>query len=223
MQLKEKFQKKVDLVERANSDFLSDFGISLPRGTGFSKSDNFHFLVYKNRKYVHKYSLYHLITDADDIDKELDFSVTDFHEAIVQLKNEQQIFPKLIEESEHFYIFEYYSRDDGWFPVEFLTTDHAIWIKNEVNKLWRGKKKVLSPFYSQQYGKIVRKYGTNEIRFIDLKYMELVKKHPLFVYFCSNEKNDLYLIERNLNPFYSLKKRLSREYPFDKVKIHKLY
>lgn len=206
-------EKKVEMLYRISRDFKTDFNIELPHGAGFTKSKFVYFVQYQGKKYVNKEALRFLLTNGDTYfvhqkEQEL-FMVNDDHVARERvdanailvmdfIRNEMesyQIFPKLFEETTHFFVLEFFS-DDEWEPLSALKKDEAQFIYQNFTKKIKNKKQLITPFYNQMAEKLYRHKKTGVVKMTDLKSLEVREKDPLAILMCDGRVNALYLLER---------------------------
>lgn len=216
-------EKKIEFLYGAQEKLKKEFGIDVPVGTGFGKSKSFYFIPVGNRKYVFKPALKYLVTDAPDIDRKLDFTFDDLLKKYRKIIGKNTILPKLFEESESFLVFEYYKEEDGWFKMDDLKESDRDIVIELTKNLWGSDSKVLFPFYNQLYSKVYKNLDTGEIKIVDLKYVEIQKRRPIFMYICDYNINTIYYFEKNYNPLFNLKNILSREYPVFEAQERFLY
>lgn len=216
-------EKKIQFLYEAKDKIFEDFGIDVPLGTGFGKSKNFYYIRVGNKKYLYKPALKYLVTESPDIDRDLNFTFDELLEKYRKVINKKTILPTLLEESENFLVFEYYLEEDGWFKMDDLKPKDGKVIVSLTKELWGSDRKVLFPFYNQLYSKIYKNINTGDIKIVDLKYVEIQKRRPVFVYVCDYNLNSLYYLERNFNPLFNAKKILAREYPVSEAQEFYLY
>ncbi|MFG1500131.1 hypothetical protein ABMA70_07955 [Halobacteriovorax sp. XZX-3] len=216
-------EKKIEFLYAAQKKLKEEFDIDVPVGTGFGKSKSFYFIPVGNRKYVFKPALKYLVTDAPDIDRKLNFTFDDLLNKYRKVMNKKTILPTLLEESESFLVFEYYREEDGWFKMDDLKKSDCETVVTLTRNLWGSDRNVLFPFYNQLYSKVYKHLDSGEIKIVDLKYVEIQKRRPIFMYICDYNINTIFYFEKNLNPFYDLKDILSREYPVYEAQEKILY
>ncbi|MFG1493383.1 hypothetical protein [Halobacteriovorax sp. ZH4_bin.1] len=216
-------EKKIQFLHEVHGKLKDDFNIDVKLGTGFSKSKIFYAVPIGNRKYVYKPALEYLVTGSPDIDRKLDFTFEELLQKYRDLIGRKTILPTLFEESENFLVFEYYREEDGWFKMDDIKKKDATVIVELTKNMWGKSKRVLFPFYNQLYSKIYKHVVTGEIKIVDLKYVEIQKRRPIFIYIRDYNLNNLYYLEKNYNPFFNVKDVLSREYPVDEAIEEHLY
>ncbi|WP_412472021.1 hypothetical protein [Halobacteriovorax sp. RT-1-4] len=216
-------EKKIEFLYAAQKKLKEEFDIDVPVGTGFGKSKSFYFIPVGNRKYVFKPALKYLVTDAPDIDRKLNFTFDDLLNKYRKVMNKKTILPTLLEESVSFLVFEYYREEDGWFKMDDLKKSDCETVVTLTRNLWGSDRNVLFPFYNQLYSKVYKHLDSGEIKIVDLKYVEIQKRRPIFMYICDYNINTIFYFEKNLNPFYDLKDILSREYPVYEAQEKILY
>ncbi|AYF45779.1 hypothetical protein BALOs_2790 [Halobacteriovorax sp. BALOs_7] len=215
--------KKIQFLYEAKDKIFEDFGIDVPLGSGFGKSKIFYYIRVGNKKYLYKPALKYLVTESPDIDRKLDFTFDELLKKYRKVMNKQTILPTLLEESEHFLVFEYYSEEDGWFKMDDLKESDGKRIVSLTKELWGNDRKVLFPFYNQLYSKIYKNVYSGDIKIVDLKYVEIQKRRPVFVYICDYNLNNLYYLEKSRNPLFNVKNILAREYPISEAQEIYLY
>lgn len=224
--------KKVEFIKESYKDFKKDYGIDLEYGQGFTRSEFFHFVAYGGKKYVHKNALRFLLTNGETyfvgLENPKEFKVNQDISMIMKTKenvekmfyffrheiNSYEIYPKLLEESESFFVFEYFDSEE-FEEIEKLNLKDAKFIYSHYKKATNGKKEVVTPFYNQMYRKILRNKLTNEIKVRDIKGLEFHSNDPLGILFYNDAVNVYYLLERR----YLLKSMILKPYVTDyKVK-----
>ncbi|MEH0860340.1 hypothetical protein [Halobacteriovorax sp. DPLXC-1] len=216
-------EKKIEFLYASQAKLKEEFNIDVPVGTGFGKSKSFYFIPVGNKKYVFKPALKYLVTEAPDIDRSVDFTFDELLEKYRKVMNKKTILPTLLEESESFLVFEYYREENGWFKMDDLKENDGKVIVELTKNLWGNDRRVLFPFYNQLYSKVYKNVETGEIKIVDLKYVEIQKRRPIFVYICDYNINCLYYLEKNRNPFFNVKNILAREYPIVDAQEKYLY
>ncbi|RZF22818.1 hypothetical protein DAY19_03330 [Halobacteriovorax vibrionivorans] len=216
-------EKKIEFLYASQAKLKEEFNIDVPVGTGFGKSKSFYFIPVGNKKYVFKPALKYLVTEAPDIDRSVDFTFDELLEKYRKVMNKKTILPTLLEESESFLVFEYYREENGWFKMDDLKENDGKVIVELTKNLWGNDRRVLFPFYNQLYSKVYKNVETGEIKIVDLKYVEIQKRRPIFVYICDYNINCLYYLEKNRNPFFNVKNILAREYPIADAQEKYLY
>ncbi|MFG1483969.1 hypothetical protein ABMA79_15165 [Halobacteriovorax sp. HFRX-2_2] len=206
-------EKKIEFLYAAQEKLKEEFDIDVPVGSGFGKSKSFYFIPVGKRKYVFKPALKFLVTDSPDIDRKLNFTFEDLLKKYRKVMNKETILPTLLEESESFLVFEYYNEEDGWFKMDDLKKGDCETVVTLTKNLWGNDKDVLFPFYNQLYSKVYKNINTGEIKIVDLKYVEIQKRRPIFMYICDYNINTIFYFEKNYNPFFKVKDILAREYP----------
>lgn len=232
-------QEKIKRIHKFKEDLKTDFNLEVPLGTGFTRSEMFHFGLTEGKKYVHKESLRFILTNGytyllhqkfptelqinpnqDEIatiNKDVDRMFNFFRREI----NHHRLFPKLIEESESFFVFEYY--EDEWENISTLSIEDARYIKKHFIRSLDNEKKVITPFYNQMAKKLVKHRITGEIIMVDLKSLELRDQGSLSVFMYNDIMNNLYLLERRFTTRAKILEPFSIDYPTRATNIIKLY
>lgn len=232
-------QEKIKRLHQVKADLMTDLGIEVPAGKGFTRSDMFHFVAIGDKKYVHKDSMrfvltngltYHLhealfdtlminqnVEERRLIDENVERMFRFFREDI----NDFKLYPEYLEETERFFIFRYY--DDDWENIDFLTKEDAKFIRQHYVKTYKGGKDTITPFYNQMLNKLVKNKSTGAIKMVDLKSLEFRPKTDLAIYMYNGPINDLYLLERRFVTKKKIIAPFAIDYPVDQARIIKYY
>lgn len=232
--------KKVELIKESYVDFKADFNVELDYGSGFTRSDFFHFVIYDGKKYVHKKAFEFLLTNGEtflvNVENPKEFMVNKNVNEIVKHKanvvkmfeffrseiNKYEIYPKLLNESEHFFVFEYYG-DEDYEEILDLKLEDAKYISLHYKKATKGKNEVVTPFFNQMYHKILRHKHSKIIKIRDIKGLEFHDNEALGILFYNDAVNVYYLLERR----YILKSMIlapfKNDYKVKATQMIKLY
>jgi hypothetical protein len=212
------------------SDFKKDFWIDLPHGKGFTKSDFFHFAEVDGKKYVHKEAMRFVLTNGGSYflhQKAPEGNTINTNAAEIQKIdlipekmfsffrndiNNHKIYPKLLSESENFFVFEFYD-DTHWTRLDHLTPEDSKYIKQHYVPHHRNTKEVVTPFFNQMVKKLFRNNSTGEIVMVDLKSLEFRPVSNLAVLMYNGRVNDLYLLERRFVTRKYILKPYALDYP----------
>jgi len=230
--------KKVEWLHKIHEDFHRETGIDLPHGHGFTRSDFCHFVAYEGKKFVHKGAMKFILTNGDTysvheklqdtfeqktIDKKkIDDNVEKMFNFFRHEINGNKLFPRFLEETENFFIFQFYETED-WTPLEELTIEDSSYIRKIFLEFNKGKKEIVSPFFNQMVNKLFRHQKTGEIVMIDLKGLEFHPNGPLSILMNNGYVNDLYLLERRYWTKSYILKPYSLDYSVAKTRLIKHY
>jgi len=223
-------------------DFKKETGISLPHGHGFTRSDFVHFFSYEGKKYVHKEAMRFILTNGDtysvhekrqeevlgslaakpDIKKQVDANVEKMFSFFRKEINDNKLFPELLSETDKFFIFKFYDKEE-WTPLEELTAQDCLYIKKVFVGFNKGKKEIVTPFYNQMANKLFRHNESGEIVMIDLKGLEFHPNGPLSILMNNTYVNDLYLLERRYWTRSYILKPYAMDYSVAKTRLVKHY
>lgn len=230
---------KIRLMKKFAQDLKKDFKISVPEGYGFTKSDFFHFGAIEDKKYVHKEALLFFFTNA--LTYNYDATKNDFDENNIQVdpkekekidsnikkmidffrtdKRKKSLYPRLLEESENFFVFEFYQEGDTWRKLSALTRKDARYIRKNLVEMPKHKGMYLSPFKNQMCKKIMKNKVTGELKLIDIKSYEVVDYCPRIIYMFSYFHNDIYICGFALRTRDKIIAPFEEDYPVDDARL----
>ncbi|WP_408098570.1 hypothetical protein ACJVC5_06555 [Peredibacter sp. HCB2-198] len=231
--------EKIKRLHQAKADLKTDFNIDVPEGTGFTRSDMFHFIRIGDKKYVHKESMRFILTNGDtynvnqeisdnvvinqnpEIRKKTDDNVARMFQFFREDINKFPLYPEFLEESPHFFVFRYYAGD--WENISRLTKEDSKFIRKHFVKTYKNTKETITPFYNQMSHKLVKNMKTGEIKMVDLKSLEFRPKTDLAIYMYNDAINDLYLLDRRFVTRSKLVAPFAMDYPSEAARIIKHY
>lgn len=205
--------EKIKWLYKIKEEMARDFGIELPHGAGFTRSDFCHFIIIEDKKYVHKGAMAFILTNGgtyfehQQIPKMVKINDNLVQRNVIDLKvekmfhffrheiNTHKLYPQFLSETEHFFVFKYYSEDE-WMPLTKLTSNDSAEIRRLFDEGNEDKKEVVTPFYNQVINKLFKNKKSGAIVMIDLKILEFHPKGPLAILMHNKRINDLYLLER---------------------------
>lgn len=232
--------EKIKWLYKMQEDFCKETGVQLPHGHGFTRSDFCHFLIYDGKKFVHKEAMRFVLTNGgtysaheklpetfifnNDVNARLKIEndaerMFNFYRFEI---NKIKLFPSLLEETEHFFVFKYYPEDE-WTPLDRLSQEDSDYIRGVFLEFNKGKKEIVTPFYNQLLNKLYRHNKTNEIVMIDLKCLEYHPNGPLSVMMIDRNTNDLYLLERRYWTRSYILKPYAMDYDVARTRLIKHY
>lgn len=231
--------RKIKYLYEVKDALYSDFKIDINLGTGFSKSEYFHFVSYEGKKYVYKDALKFIYTNGDtyylheplteefvqnpdkasreEVDGKIEKMFNFFRNDI----NNFRLFPEFIEETEKFFVFKYY--DEGWEKLSYLTREDSKYIRKHFVWKYQNSKETITPFYNNMVHKLMRNKETGEIKMIDLKSLEFHQVPFLAIYMYSVITNDLYVLDWRFHSKEKLLKPFMLDYPAETARIIKHY
>lgn len=231
--------EKIKHLHQVKTDLWTDFKIEVPAGTGFTRSEMFHFVRIEDKKYVHKESMRFVLTNGytynvnqelmdivsintdPEMKKKTDINVERMFQFFREDINEFKLYPELIGESEHFFIFKYY--DGDWDNISRLTKEDSKYIRKNYVKTYKNTNETVTPFYNQMSHKLVKNTKTGEIKMVDLKSLEFRPKTDLAIYMYNDIVNDLYLLERRFVTRKKIVQPFTLDYPGHAANIIKHY
>lgn len=234
-------ENKTNFIRRFRDDIKKDFDVDVPEGHGVTQSDFFHFGVVDGLKYVHKEALRFIFSNAgtyqlhEPSSKNLEFVASEPEKKAVENTieklfdffrgeiNEHSIYPEFIRESEKFFVFKYYSAEEGWGRINSLSRSDAKYIKARYKGLSKQTNKVVTPLYNQMFDKVFKNRKTGEIKFVDLKSFELRPKEKPMVYFYNGDVNDLYVLGVSIATRNKLVERFAIDYPVKNTRIKRYF
>lgn len=233
-------ENKVRLLNQFREDFKHDFNIDPGHGKGFTRSEYFHFGAIGNRKYVHKESMRFMLTNGESyyvgvealelfkvnpdqsekekIEKNIERIFNFFRNDI----NNYKIYPNLLEETEHFFVFEFYELEE-WEELESLNLKDAKRITEALLPIYKKNKEIVTPFYNQMNLKFLRNKKTGEIKCRDIKSLEFRPASPLGILFYNGYINTYYQLERRFRSREYILRDFAIDYPVKSTKVVKLY
>jgi len=233
-------KEKIKWLYKMHEDFYKETGIVLPHGHGFTISDFCHFLIHDGKKFVHKDAMRFVLTNGGTysaheklletfifnssekarlkIDNEVE-RMFDFYRLEI---NQIKLFPNLLKETEHFFVFEYYPESE-WTQLLELTKEDSDYIRKVFLDFNRNKKEVVTPFNNQLLNKFFRNNKTKELVMVDLKCLEFHPKAPLSILMKNNYINDLYLLERRYWTRAYILKPYTMDYDVSRTRLIKHY
>lgn len=221
---------KLKYIYRFVHDAKKDFGIDVKPGTGFKNIQFYYSANIDGKMYVHKDALHFVYTNADtyvedsreiqsfkfckdqsvidDYNKKIetifDFIRSDFSKC--------EFFPRLLDESPNFFVFECLDEDD-WEPVYRLRVDDRKDLVQKFNLAYGGKKNIVSPFKSELSGEIYRNKNSGNLRIFDMAKLKSHVNDFFVIYFCDRRNiNTLYVLKAN---FLTFKKTFLKAYQAD--------
>ena len=220
--------EKIKWIHKFSEDFNKDFGVELPHGTGFTKSDFFHFAAVDGKKYVHKEAMKFVLTNggtySEHQERPIDFKLNSNLKETEKIDlniarmfnffrndiNQYKLYPAFLSETEHFFIFKYYDSNE-WTSLDILLKKDSEYIKKSYVRYIKGTNEVVTPFFNQMINKLFRNNSTGEIIMVDLKSLEFRPKSNLSILMYNGRINELYLLER----FFWTKSFILRPYAID--------
>lgn len=232
-------QEKIKRLYQVKSDLMTDLGLEVEAGTGFTRSDMFHFVAIDGKKYIHKDSMRFVLTNGHTyflhqesldcftvnpnleerrlIDENVERMFRFFREDI----NNFPLYPEYLEETENFFVFKYY--DGDWENIDYLTREDSKYIRKHYIKSYKSSRETITPFYNQMLNKLVKNKKTGELKMVDLKSLEFRPKTDLAIYMYNGPVNDLYLLERRFVTRKKIIAPFAMDYPVEHARIIKHY
>lgn len=231
--------KKIQFLYEVKNALQSDFNIGINLGTGFTKSDFFHFVPFEGKKYVYKEAMRFILTNADtyylhrplsseyemnpdqeersSIDNSIDKMFNFFRHDI----NDFKLYPEFIEETDNFFVFKYY--DEDWEKITSLTWKDSRYISKHFIWSYKKSQETVTPFFNNMPHKLMKNIKTGQIKMIDLKSLEFHSVSNLAIYMYSNIMNDLYLLDWRFISKEKLIEPFKMDYPAEASRIIKHY
>lgn len=222
--------KKVEYIYRFSKDIKKEFDIDIKLGTGF-KNIQFHYSAPVDGKlYVHKDALRFVYTNADtylEDSREIqtykfctDSKVIDEYNARIKTIFEfirsgfggSSLFPKVLDESQSFFVLEN-NDEDLWEPVFRLRKEDKVELLMEFESLYKKKKMIVSPFKSELSGEIFRHKDTGKLKIFDMRKLKIHANDFFVIYFNDwGTINNLYILQTSI---FTFKKTLLKAYEAD--------
>lgn len=204
-------KRKVELIKEAKQDFLELYNID---HTPFTTKYFFYFIVYNNKKYVHKKSLNFIYTNGDTYTRTDNPYICNLSKQlnvipIVELLSTYtgSLLPELLEENEKFLVYRF----EPGTAIDSVTSDEFHYAKKQHDSL------SVSPFYVSMAYNLVRTH--DNIKLVDLKHFDVKNDLPFFLYMYNKEYcvNTLYVEEKT--EIISIIQFLEKDYPLMHTKI----
>lgn len=231
--------EKIKHLHQVKLDLKSDFNLDVADGTGFTRSEMFHFVRIGDKKYVHKESMRFILTNGDtynvnqqladnvfinkdpEIRKKTDANVDRMFKFFREDINQFPLYPELLEETPHFFVFRYY--DGDWENISWLSKADSKYIRKHYVKAYKNTNETITAFHNQMSHKLVKNMKTGEIKMVDIKSLEFRPKTDLAIYMFNDIVNDLYLLERRFVTRKTIVAPFAMDYPSEAARIIKHY
>ena len=233
-------ENKVKFIRAAREALKRDFNLIVPEGHGFTRKKIFHHIITGGKRYVHKEALKFYLSNAYTYDPDFGQRRRVSEADLLKIKEETQanieslfsffsgdinsclLYPKLLDESESFFVFDFYHEEDGWEVLKLFSKKDFSSIMKLLPSPKNRPRYIVTPFYNQMYGKILKNKLSGKIKIVDLKNFEIHPKGRNFIYlYDKNEKiNDLYL--PYLQGKREVLKKLAGDYPVYYARLHRV-
>lgn len=212
-------EQKVKWMYKFAHDLKADFKINTQVGIGFKHVEYYYSAIVEKKLYVHKDALRFLMTNGgtyygDSKEQQelkfnsnlseiraIDLSIDEIFQFFRGEMSETPLYPKLIMESESFFVLEA-PLEDLWEPLFNLRKVDCSFLVKEYNLFYKKQKKIFSPFHRELSGEIFRNKINGDLKIFDLAKFKFHENNRFVIYFSDRMKlNKLFVLDASMFTF----------------------